>query len=585
MISGLLVLLVVLWEMCFLRAAVLPAEKLSFFMSTHMMMTALVWFNSAVVLIHSVFYFRKHAYIPRFIIWQLVVGLLSSLLFANGVGNMIQREFTYHSYWLSVFVGFVIGIFSMVNIGSFVRQSREGRVKTHASSWSPAVIFFSSMLAFVIVSTLLLLTPGATYKPVSVVDAFFITSSATASTGLSTVDIASTYTAMGKMVILMDIQLGGVGVMTFTYFVMLMMGKRLAVKDRTTLSGILDQQGVSIVPSLIKSVIAVTFVVELIGAIFLYFSWKDLPGMPQDNLWANAVFHSVSAFCNAGLSLFPNNMAEPCVAYAKMGQSIMMLVTLAGTMGFGFYLEVGQRLRCRFNKKRPPLRWSTHCWLVTRVTFIVVVGGWLILSLLGILEPSARQETEIWYNISWEALWNTIGRSTGFNISDLDDYGPAYKLFLCVLMFIGGNPAGTGGGVFAVVVALCVLEIVRVLRGANDLELHQRRIARATISRAMATVVLSIVWIVFMTMILCLLDPVIANQKHGFMSILFEEVSAYTTTGYSLGISSSLSDASKWLLSFNMLFGRVGMFTFMMIFVRQRDPKLLRFPETRLPLT
>ncbi len=124
-----------------------------------------------------------------------------------------------------------------------------------------------------------------------------------------------------------------------------------------------------------------------------------------------------------------------------------------------------------------------------------------------------------------------------------------------------------------------------MLRGREDLEIHQRRIARATVNRAMCTVVLSIIWIVIMTMLIVVLEPDIAKHDNGVLRILFEEVSAYTTTGYSLGITSELSGASKMVLAFSMIFGRVGMFTFMMIFIRQGDQQLLRYPETRLPLS
>ena len=152
-------------------------------------------------------------------------------------------------------------------------------------------------------------------------------------------------------------------------------------------------------------------------------------------------------------------------------------------------------------------------------------------------------------------------------------------------MFVGGNPAGTGGGVFAPVVALCVLEVLRVLRGQQDLELHGRRIARNTVERAMATVVLSTFWIFAGTMLLTLAEPSIAQSFNGTIKLLFLEISAYTTTGYSICNPGELSDFSKFFISANMIFGRVGMFTFMLIFIKQKEPSPLRYPETRLPLT
>ncbi len=583
-ISGMLILFTVLWELGFMRASILPEEKLHFLTGSHTLFCLFVWFNCLTLLIDALLSWWRGQRIPTLSAWLLATSLLCGLLCALGTAQIFPRDLMPEFFWGSNLLGIVIGVFSIIHILSYMRQVRAAKANAASSRWSPAVIFFTSMMAFITLSTLLLLTPGATYKPISPIDAFFMCASATAITGLSTVDIASTFTPMGKALILLNIQVGALGIMTFTYFIMLMVGKRLAVKDRSTFSGILDQEGVNIVPSLIKAVMAVTFIVEIIGTAFLYISWKGMAGVPQEHLFEYALFHSVSAFCNAGLSLFSGNMAEPCVAWDKWAQACMMILMLAGTIGFGVYLEVISRVRQRFLGMRPALRWSTHSWLVVRSSIWLILVSSILLFILARVEPSAAQSAH-WTNASWEAIWNTVGRSAGFNLSNLDDFGPAYKIFICLLMFIGGNPAGTGGGVFAPLIALCVLEVVRVLRGAPDVEINQRRIARNTVERAMATVVLSLAWIILMCVLLCVLDPSIASAKNGVLNIIFEVTSAYTTTGYSLGITSSLSDGSKLLLSFSMIFGRVGMFTFMMIFIRPSGPKLLRYPETRLPLT
>ncbi len=218
------------------------------------------------------------------------------------------------------------------------------------------------------------------------------------------------------------------------------------------------------------------------------------------------------------------------------------------------------------------------------MTGIVLLGGTLILALISLLE---RADHEISF---WECIWNAVGRSAGFNLSDINLYGPVYKLFICVLMFVGGNPTGTGGGIFAPVVALCVLEIYRILRGQRDVQMHARCIARATVERAMATVVLSIIWITVMTMLLLMFEEWkngmegIAQGHVKIFDMLFLEVSAFTTTGYSLTDLADISTASKVLLSVNMLFGRMGMFAFMLLFVTPKPPQPFRYPETNLPL-
>ncbi len=576
-ISGMLVLFVVLWEACFEPMATGRIERDVFVKGTHLALCGLVWFNTAAVFLHFLTQLVHKRWPGRFLWWQLIVGGVASFVFSGGVWSFLPTQ----AYWVSLLLSLVLGAFSFVNILAYRRARRRSPVRGQGA-WSPAVVFFTSMVALVVVSALILMTPGAARIPISYTDALFTCASAISITGLTCIDVSQALAPLGKLVLLFDIQVGAMGVMSFSYFVLLMVGKKLNVRDSSTMSTLLDQVGVNIIPSLLKAVFFVTILLELLGAVALYFLWLGHPGVPQGNLWFFALFHSVSAFCNAGITLFPDNMAQECVAHSYAVQSVMMLLILAGTLGFGVYLEGITRLRQLFSKKRTAHRWSTHTWLVIRVTFLVLLIGSIGLALLGAFEPSTHARSAD-YNL-WEGAWNAIGRSAGFNITDIGDYGPVYHIFLCVLMFIGGNPTGTGGGVYAPVFALCVLEVLRVLRGQQDVELHSRRIARNTVERAMATVVLSTCWIVLTTMLLLLLEPTLADSENGIVKILFLEVSAYTTTGFSLCDPAELSDWSKMLVVLNMLFGRVGMFTFMLIFISQRDPSPIRYPETRLPL-
>ncbi len=581
-ISGVLVLFVVLWEACFIPVEAAGSARRDFFNATHMLLCSLVLFNTLAVFSHVVAVIFHRAMPPRPLWTQLLVGLLSSAVFLSAVWYVLPPQM----YIVSMLLSFMMGGFSIVNILTYIRERKLGPVRGRARAWSPAAVFFTGMLAFVMVSALILLTPGASYEQLSFADAFFMAASATSITGLAPINISQVLTPLGKAVILADIQIGAIGVMTFSYFVLIMVGKKLALRDSMNLSGMLDQEGVQVVPSLVKAVIFVTLTVELLGALFFYFSWQGVADIPQVNLWQRAVFLSISSFCNAGLLL---DSAHTCINGHLGTQLAMLVLMFAGTLGFGLYLEGMTRLRRRLSGGRNPLLWSTHSWLVLRLTLIITLVGTFGMGLLGCFEPSAAvPAAESTWNENLTnfgiGLWNSVGRSAGFTLTDIGEYGVVYKLFLCFLMFVGGNPAGTGGGVYAPVFALCVLEVLRVLRGQPDVVLHSRRIAHNTVERAMATVVLSIFWIAGTTMLLLLLEPGIAAQEGGLLRLLFEEVSAYTTTGYSLGATTELSSLSKFLISANMIFGRIGMFTFMMIFIRQRDALPVKYPVTRLPL-
>lgn len=579
-ISGMLVLGVVLWEACFEPKAEDAVTLHLFTEGIHLILCGLVYFNTLSVLTNVVSELCHRRMPSRALGWQLGVGLAASFVFSGGVWDFLPV----HAYWVSLLLGLIMGIFSIVNMVIYKRETRRSLQQGKRKSWSPAVVFFTMMVTFVLVSALVLMTPGASNTPLSFVDALFTCASASSITGLTCIDISSTLSPLGKLVVLADIQVGAMGVMTFTYFVLLMLGKRLHTQDSAAMSSILDQEGVNMVPALLKAVVFVTAVVESIGAALLYWQWYGVPGIPQDHLWFYAIFHAVSAFCNAGITLFPNNMAQSCVVHAYGVQSIMMALIMAGTLGFGVYLEGLTRLSNKVRGKRNSPRWGTHTWFVIRVTGLVMLLGFAGLALLSILEPSAHEQQGIAASL-WESLWNTVGRSAGFNLTDISAYGPVYQLYMCVLMFVGGNPAGTGGGVFAPVVALCVLEIIRVLRGQQDVQMHQRRISRGTVERAMATVVLSIFWIIVTTQILLLLEPGIVAEGNGFLRMLYLEISAYTTTGYTIVPPAELSDISKLLITLNMLFGRLGMFTFMLLFIKPKPAQPFRYPETRLPLT
>ncbi len=582
-ISCLLVLISLFWDVFFLRQVPQAIASASILNSEFAMLAFLVWLNSAIVLIHSIIYVKREKTLPAFVLWQLIVGLLTSVAFIFYHGQISFGGGSFWTFGAGTIGSIIIGVFGLVNIHDFWQMKREKKEKVNSSAWSPAVIFFSYTFTFIVLSSLILMTPAATHNGISLPDAFFMTASAATSTGLIALDVPNTFTPLGKAVILMDIQMGAIGLMTFAYFVLMMVGKKLAVQNSANVSGLLDQDGLGVVPTLIKSLVSVTLITEFIGAVFLYIFWYGNPGVPQDHLWIYAVFHSISAFCCAGISLFPNNMAEACVAYNKWSQTVMMTLIMMGMLGFGVYLELISRVRRRLKGNRAPARWSTHCWLATRSMLIATLICMVVLALLGIFEPSNNEQSAI--NTIWESLWNSVGRSSGFNITTVDDYGFTYKFFLIFAMMIGGNPAGTGGGFFAPVLAICILEVWRVLRGKQDLEIHQRRISKTTIRRAMVTVVIGTAWLYMMVMVFMLLEPEIAAEPNGFQRIMFEVTSAFSTCGFSLGITSQLSDVSKILLAMNMIFGRIGVFTFMMLFVRQSQKKLLRYPETKLPLS
>lgn len=580
-VSGAIVLMVLLAVLCFKPMGMASVEAHAYLDVCFVALAAVVWLNAALLLLHGGSVMWAKSSPSRFFLIRFLVVLSGSCLFTLVLAGIVEPSLC----WLCFLTSLLTGIFSLVSIGGYIRSLFPSACVSKHTARNSALFFLGSLLALVLVSSLILMTPGASLTPLTFTDSFFMSASASSNTGLACVPLMETFTWLGLAVLAIDMQLGAMGVMTFTYFVLLVIGRRLAMRDSMAMSSLLDQDDVSSVPALIRTVVLVSAVIELTGAAALYACWLGNPALPQDSvsLAGYALFHSVSTFCNSGLTLFPDSFAQEGIQTAYASQGVMMLIILGGTLGFGVYLEVLRRMGRWMNRERNPLRWSTHAWFVLRVTLVLTVSGTLGLMLLGAFEPASHASGV--GEPLWDGLWNCIGRSTGINRVDLNDYGPLYKICMMLLMFIGGNPAGTGGGVFAPVFAICVLEIYRELRGERDILLYNRCLSRKTVQRAMCTLVLCFLWVVASTMLLLLLEPGVAAQPRGVLDMAFLSVSAFGTSGYSLSDPAGLSTLSKYLLCLSMIFGRMGMFTALLIFIIPRESSPLKYPETRLPLT
>jgi len=286
----------------------------------------------------------------------------------------------------------------------------------------PALLFLITLIAFITLGGTLLMSPGATKEGISLspTDAYFISTSAVCVTGLVPLNVHEHFTNYGQTILLALFQIGAFGIMTFTYFVSLMVGQGLTLRSKVTISNLLDEEGITQVDRFIKNIIAVTFGVEALGAVALYFSWRGIPGLEGDTLWWYAVFHSVSGFCNAGFSLFADNLATPNVAYNMGGQITIMVMVLCGSLGFAMYLEIVRRARVALGWDRRDTvsrHWSTYSWLVVRMTTALVLGGGLVLFLIKMIDGSLFNSSDPWYWILWESLFNATARTAGFNMS------------------------------------------------------------------------------------------------------------------------------------------------------------------------
>ena len=273
--------------------------------------------------------------------------------------------------------------------------------------------------------------------------------------------------------------------------------------------------------------------------------------------------------------------STPGVAYNMGGQITIMVMVLCGSLGFAMYLEIVRRARVALGwdaRNTVSRHWSTYSWLVVRMTAALVLGGGLILFLIKIIDGSLFTSADPWYWILWESLFNATARTAGFNISDMALNSAPYALFLGALMFIGGNPGSTTGGVHTTAFAVSCGEVARILQGKKDVVMHKRRIARNVVERAVITVILAGAWVGMMTTVMCFAEPRLSLER-----LFFEVVSSFATVGFSWNVTPELSDAGKWIIVFNMIVGRVGMVAFVLAFMKQptKSPCGIRKPDCR----
>ncbi len=438
--------------------------------------------------------------------------------------------------WLFATQGFLV--LSLLLGG--LRDSRRlvGRVV------QPQLVILASFVGLIAVGTGLLLLPRATHGAgISPVDALFTSASAASVTGLTVVDTREAFTPLGHAVLLALIQAGGLGIMTLTtFFAFAFSGGSL--RQYANLQSLLGDQSLGHIRSTLAQIALVTIAFEAAGAAILY---RHLPEdvVPGAGRLFSAVFHSVSAFCNAGFALHGRNLATPGLAENVVAQATVMVLIVAGGLGFPVLAALGGLL----TRRRRSL--GLHGQLVLVSTGLLLVFGTAGLYLL---EPGGGAFGASGGDRFLSSLFHSVSaRTAGFNTVDLAGLAPATLFVLMLLMWIGGSPASTAGGIKTTTAAVALLTVASIAAGRERVELFRRRLGDASIQRAFATVVVS--GFLLSLSVLALL----ALERKPPLDLAFEAVSALSTVGLSTGITPALGTGAKLLLAGLMLAGRVGL--------------------------
>ena len=465
--------------------------------------------------------------------------------------------------------------------GLVVAPERSGRVLLHMAR-RPAVLLAGSFAAMIATGSLLLTLPLSVtgFAHVSYVDSLFTMASAVCVTGLAVNDVPTTYTFFGQAVILAGIQLGGIGIMTIAALA-LAFSRNTSLQSQLRYAAMLDARTLTDLRQIVIGIIFGTFVIEACGALALWFLFVGDPRMGDASpLWM-AVFHAVSAFCNAGFSLFPGNLAgfvgDPGV------QTVIMILIVLGGLGFPVIMELvrtgWRRLLRRVRKRTPmPPRLSLMSRVVLTTSLLLIVVGTvavLLLEFTGALAPAGEAMTGGRVLAALFASVNT--RTSGFNTVDLMVMKDATLMIMCVLMFIGGSPASTAGGIKTTTAAVVFATLRAELRGREP-ELAGRAIAPDALRKAIAVSAMSLAIVLTVILLLTLTE----DQK--FIHLAFESVSAFATVGLSVGITSSLTVAGKLIITAAMFIGRVGPFTIALAVGRDVEAQRYRLAREDLPV-
>jgi trk system potassium uptake protein len=408
----------------------------------------------------------------------------------------------------------------------------------------PQLVILASFVLLTMAGTGLLLLPRATPGPgLSLVDALFTSASASSITGLVVVDTRTAFSSFGHAILLALIQAGGLGIMTLTtFFAFAFTGGSL--RQYASLQSLLGEQSLGRIRTTLAQIALVTFAIEAAGAAVLYRHLPESAVTDAGRLFS-AVFHSVSAFCNAGFVLYDSGAALPAFAGNVPVQVTIMVLIVVGGLGFPVLAAFGGILSRR--RRRP----SLHVKIVLSVGALLLVLGTAALLLL---EPAGGPLGATGGERLLAALFHSVSaRSGGFATIDVAGLGPAALFALVVLMWIGGAPASTAGGVKTTTVAVALLTVLSIAGGKERVELFRRRIGEESIQRAFATVIVSA--FVFCAALLALL----ALEEKPPLDLAFEAASALSTVGLSTGITPSLGAPAKILLSGLMVAGRVGL--------------------------
>jgi potassium uptake TrkH family protein len=529
-----------------------------------------------IYLLRSVIYIGFRSFRYDVILFP-AIGLLLMLGFTFDFDRNVVWLNNHHFYALVLLVLFILE-FSRFDIRNITLVM------------NPAQLFMFSFSFIILAGAVFLKLPNATTSPIRFVDALFTSTSAVCVTGLTVVDTATRFTTLGKSIILILIQIGGIGIMTVTsFFGFFFKGGSASFSERFVLSEFLSQDNVSEIRKTLTKVIFITLLFETAGAVLLYFNLDTEYFASIGDRIKFSVFHSISAFCNAGFSTLTDNIYDYRIRGNYPILYVLGFLIILGGIGFPIlsnlytyikYKLIGLFSILRYHRKKDyiPLMINLNSRVVIYTTLFLIITGTVFFFLFE--QDHTLQGMDLSGKIAHSFFSSVTPRTAGFNSVNMSQLSVAAIALTIFLMWIGASPVSTGGGIKTSTFAIAVLNALRIARLKRHIEFQKREFHERSVDRAFAIMTLSILILGSFALLIYLIEP-----DKGALRILFECVSAFGTVGLSLGITPFLTDLSKLMLILLMFMGRMGILTLLFALFRKTELSAYRYPKENIIIT
>jgi trk system potassium uptake protein len=511
-------------------------------------------------------------------------GILMAIILVNHIGTYLFNFPIIYNIFEGIGMPLSVEIYrllvSLYMLLLLIIELLETRVHLKTLQVKPAITFLMSFITLIALGTAMFMLPKMTNDPEGMrfVDALFMATSASCITGLTVVDPGTYFTLSGQVVLLVLVQLGGLGVMTFATFFATLMRQGIGIKQHVAMFEIMESESISFTKGLLRKLIIMTLSIEAIGVVVIFATWgneAEFVGLGSKIFFS--VFHAVSGFCNAGFSLYPEGLYTNPLRNSYALHLIIAALVILGGIGFPTIIDVFSPKAMRARMAAPWRNWK----LMTRVTVYssaaLLAFGTVTFFLLEYFNTLSHLNfVEALIAAFFQSMTT---RSSGFSTVDISAVSVPMLLIMMMLMFIGASPGSMGGGIKTTTFTVIILSVWATIVGKKNIEIGKRTIPHSASYKAFAVFTFAVGFNILFLIILS-----ISDAQFDIVRLAFEQVSAFATVGLSTGITSGLSDVGKTVIILSMYIGRVGTLTLALAISTRATSTAYKYPDTHLAI-